>query len=757
MADAHPAFLRVVGAEDAAPTPDPQLAQAFPGDATARWLRAVRKLDGAGYGKAVVAAYERQSPKIALVIGPDGAIELADTVSAVAIKAGVAAAAMLPAAALTVAERLDDLARYRSWLSLMQRFTALAPESVGVVLERMDQLIRALNVSRLEAWLLAGIRAAGSDRQRRLSFFSMEDPEAERWLQRETGDVLFSDVERRMKAFLTAMWQVRVPIREPSLSAPAPMRRRPGFGPGIIRMPATFPGFRGRKAEDLFRAALAHIGAHYHYSTTKFPIGQLKPMQVALVSLIEDARVEHLAMRAFPGLKRLWFPFHIAQSSGSTTAPSLMARLSRALIDADFEDVDAWVNKGRHMFYAVEEHWHDPAISRHIGNLLGNDLGQLRIQFNAKVYVPEPPYRDDNMGLWDFGDDAAHIEETEIVLDSVRLLEQEEDDPDPPDRDRDEGTEEETPNVANVSPEDAVEDGIPVARYPEYDYATGRERAEWTTLVEYRPTPGPLDRAQEILDRHHGLVTRISNLIRSARVSRPMRLKRQPEGDQLDIDACIAAAVSRRAGDTPDPRVYQTTERRNRDLSVLLLLDVSESTRDRLRDGFASVLQVEREATLMLAHAMDGLGDPFAIAAFSSNGREDVRYQRIKDFGQPYDAMAQRHLSGLESGLSTRLGAAMRHAGADLERQLTHRRLLLVVTDGEPSDIDVDDRQYLVEDARRAVINLADKGIDTFCVGLDSGGDSYLSRIFGRRNAIQIDRLERLPEKLPMLYFRLTA
>jgi nitric oxide reductase activation protein len=88
---------------------------------------------------------------------------------------------------------------------------------------------------------------------------------------------------------------------------------------------------------------------------------------------------------------------------------------------------------------------------------------------------------------------------------------------------------------------------------------------------------------------------------------------------------------------------------------------------------------------------------------------------------------------------------------------LTHRRLLLVVTDGEPSDIDVTDRQYLVEDARKAVTGLSNDGIDVFCVGLDSGGDSYLTRIFGRRNAVQIDRVDRLPDKLPMLYLRLTA
>ena len=106
--------------------------------------------------------------------------------------------------------------------------------------------------------------------------------------------------------------------------------------------------------------------------------------------------------------------------------------------------------------------------------------------------------------------------------------------------------------------------------------------------------------------------------------------------------------------------------------------------------------------------------------------------------------------------LSTRLGAALRQAGAEVSRQPTHRKLVLVVTDGEPSDVDVVDRHYLVEDCRKAVQQLSHLGVDVFCVGLDSGAENYLPRIFGRRNFLVINRLEALPEKLPMLYFRLT-
>lgn len=103
------------------------------------------------------------------------------------------------------------------------------------------------------------------------------------------------------------------------------------------------------------------------------------------------------------------------------------------------------------------------------------------------------------------------------------------------------------------------------------------------------------------------------------------------------------------------------------------------------------------------------------------------------------------------------MGAALRHAGTEIAGQVSHRRLVLVITDGEPSDVDVQDCKYFVEDTRKAVHELAHQGIDVFCVGLDSGGDEYLTRIFGRRNVVQIDRVASLPAKLPMIYFRLTA
>ena len=731
--------------------------EAFPDELVAPWLRACARLVQAGYGDAVPRAYIRHSPEIARRISPDLAIDMASTVSAVAIKAGRRAAAMVPEAAVAASARLTDEGRMRSWLGLIERLGAIAPESVVAVLERTAFLLSRLNAAGLDSWVLAGIRGSSGDAARRLRYFTLQDPEAERWLDREAGSIGFIDLEARLKLYLCALWGIDAPLREPPINTPEQAKRRAGFGGGVIRLPSTYPGFRGAKAEYLYRAAIAHIGAHYRFTRERFPLGELKPVQVALVSLIEDARVEQLAMRQFPGLRRLWLPFHIAQASGARNAPTLFARLARSLIDRDFHDPDTWVAKGRQMFFSAEPNWDSQQISRHIGNHLGNDLGQMRVQFNARTYVVEPPYRDDNLGLWDFGEELPpNAADAEQLFDSVRFDTQD-DDSTPPDRKREQPEDNKETAANRVRITEMELDGVPVARYPEFDHVAGRDRPEWTTVIEYAPKPGPADAIQRLTEERADLVNRLTSLIRAARVSRAERMRRQSEGEFLDLDACIDAFIARRAGQSPDPRIHGRYERRNRDLAVLVLLDISESTRDKVLGSSRSVLDVERQATALLAHAMSELGDPFAIAAFCSNRRDDVHYLRIKDFRANFDDVAKSHLAGLESGLSTRLGAAIRHAGADLAGQFSHRRLLLVVTDGEPSDIDIDDSAYLVEDARRAVIGLGHAGIDTFCVGLDSGGDNYLTRIFGRRNVVQIDHIDRLPERLPMLYLRLTA
>jgi nitric oxide reductase NorD protein len=635
------------------------------------------------------------------------------------------------------------------WWRMMDTLARQAPESVASAAANMAEILAPGTIDAFESFVGAGLKLASGNKVRRLAFFGLQDELARRMIARDFGSVGFAEIEVELKAFVTALWGGSPLLRSFAAdNGHAPQRRASIAGP-LIRLPETYRGVRGEAARALFRAAAAHAQAHLVLGGPRFPVGTLKPLQISLVNLIEDARIETLAIRQLPGLRRLWGPYHVATASGVVAAPTLLARLARALFDPDYADDDSFVAKGREMFAARELRLDDPAISREIGMLLGNDLGQMRVQFNAKTYVVEPVYRDDGLGLWDFGENAPSSDEVmELTVDAVRMERQE--NPDGTSREPDEQGEA-VGRGRPVAPDDR---GVVIAKYPEWDRLHGIERAEWTVVREIAPRAGDPRLIAEALDQADVLRNRIGRLVRGVRVGRTIRLNRQHEGHDLDIDAVLDAGIALRTGREPDPRVFRSSTSVHRDLAALLLIDISESTRDRLASG-VTILDVERLAVAVLAEAMDRLGDPFSLLAFASDGREDVKMTTVKSLGERYDRACMARLAGLRSGLSTRLGTALRHAGHVIGQANSARKLVIVLTDGEPSDIDVSDPLDLVEDARRAAIGLHGRGIDAYGVVLGQHGIQAASRIFGRGNTMMVHRIEDLPGRLSELYFRL--
>src|SRR3569832_2178003 len=214
------------------------------------------------------------------------------------------------------------------------------------------------------------------------------------------------------------------------------------------------------------------------------------------------------------------------------------------------------------------------------------------------------------------------------------------------------------------------------------------------------------------------------------------RIGKLEDGDEIDINAAIASFIDIRLGNQPDPRIMMRSVRKTRDFSILVLLDLSESTNELVQDQEYSVLDLTRQACVLLADAIDKVGDPFAIHGFCSDGRHDVEYTRFKDFDQHWNEVPKAKLAGMTGQLSTRMGAAIRHAGHHLKLQRSAKKLLIVITDGEPADIDVRDPQYLRYDTKKAVEEVA--------------------RIFGQKYYMVVDHVQRLPEKLPLLYAGLT-
>jgi nitric oxide reductase NorD protein len=612
---------------------------AFPGDNLARFLAARDRLAGAGYGAALPRSFAQAAPRVAALLGPEAALPLADAASRMAIRTRPRIAVRFVDTAAVMARRLAAPEPFARWMAMMLMLLKAAPESVAPLLDRTEMLHERLGLDALEAWVQTGLRLAGADAARRRAFFALDLPEAQRLLERHAGEQTFQTLERGLIAFHTALWGRMPPLREALPDGKGRAARRTSFAAGLIRMPASFSGHRGNETR-LYRAALAHVGAHMAHGGPLFPLGQLKPMQVAIVSLIEDARVETLAMRDMPGLRRLWLPFHTAAPGGVATAPSLFAQLARALIDPDFPILHGWVQKGVDMFRQGADRIADPALSRYIGNLLGNDLGQTRVQFNARDYVVQPAYRDDNLGLWDLPPDPhAPPEQHRLEVHTHDLRRSEATDV-PQDRkaDRSDGADDAGSEGVTVAPA-AAEAGRTVATYPEYDHLAGIERPDWVTVNEYEPNPGDPRFWQRLDERHGPLLRRTDALVRAAAVGRTRRLKRQAEGETLDIDAAVEAAIALRQRRTPDHRVYEGVSPPERSIAVHVLLDMSQSTADPVGDGGETVLGILRDAVAVLAHAMDRLGDPLAITAFATS------FSRIS--GRPPGLLEQRAVGGV--------------------------------------------------------------------------------------------------------------
>jgi nitric oxide reductase NorD protein len=721
------------------------------------YLRAVRSLESIGVTWASIVTFLREAPRVARELGAQAMDGLMETALAVYGYSNQATMEALFAAAPVAARRLREPRRFAEFLGVVQSIAEKAPQGVKPLLGHLDLLLASLSVSDLRTWALMGVQAHARDPFAQESWFDLRTPES-RFFLRAEGGVQFSDLRRRLVLGLRALWNEGTELRPFHVTLQQSRAYLSNVG---IHLPDAWRAASGERGADLYRATVAHAAAHLAFSPrTPMKRGGLRPIQTVLVGLLEDARVELLACRQMPGLRRLWLQFHDARAEeGAATFAGLAVRLARALLDPGFQDDSPWVQKARRLFFDPASDLADTGMPRRLGSLLGNDIGQMRLQFNAKTWVIEPLYRDDNAFLWE---PEGEPEDTALAEEVMLAQPDPVDDPDAQtvEEQRDDATDAGMKPVGEDAPGggeagEAV-DAVRVVKHPEWDYLIGLSRPQWATVLERHAPVGDAAVVEDILQRNADLLERLDRLIRGSLVRRPVKLRKQMDGDRFDLDALVSAVTDLRQGRTPDPRVHVRVERRDRDLAVLVLLDLSESTNDLVKACNASVLSLAREATVLLSTAMEKIGDSFAVHGFCSNGREEVNYLRFKDFGAPFDDLARARLAGMRGSLSTRMGAAIRHGARWLGGRAAERRLILLITDGEPHDIDVHDRQYLMFDAKKAVEEASRQGVLTYCMSVDPKADAYVSRIFGSRNFMVVDHVNRLPEKLPGLYLRLT-
>jgi nitric oxide reductase NorD protein len=307
--------------------------------------------------------------------------------------------------------------------------------------------------------------------------------------------------------------------------------------------------------------------------------------------------------------------------------------------------------------------------------------------------------------------------------------------------------------LASPDPEE-LEESVKTFFYKEWDEELSDYKMDWTLVRQRLTKDDPNPFVEDISNRLHGLITLIRRQFTRLKPERFKRFRAQPIGDDLDIDALVQAFVDMQSNSFLSENVYIRRDKRIRDVAVLFLLDMSGSTEE-LVNG-RRVIDIEKEAMALMAEALDSLGDTFAIFGFSSEGRFRVDLFTVKEFGEDYGERAQYRLGNLEPRELTRLGAVIRHGIYKLESTLATVKLMVILTDGRPYDLDYGSMDYALADTRKALQEARKKRIHPFIITSDKKGASYLRKISPQTQSIILNNVELLPAMLPALYKRLT-
>lgn len=312
-----------------------------------------------------------------------------------------------------------------------------------------------------------------------------------------------------------------------------------------------------------------------------------------------------------------------------------------------------------------------------------------------------------------------------------------------------------TPDSKSLARSEKMKEAAPRIHYPEWDYRINGYHHPGATVHLLAPRHGPEAWVEKTLNRHRGLLDTIRRRFEMLRADR-VRLRRRLDGDEIDVDAYTEARADVRAGLSMPQALYQQQRRQARNIAIVLLVDISGSTDSYLADS-RRIIDVEREALLLVAIALQHMGEPYCIQAFSGDGPNGVTVTTLKHFSEPHSREVALRIAALEPQYYTRSGAALRHATAQLMRQPAEHRLLLLLSDGKPNDADVYEGRYGVEDTRRAVEEARAQGVHPFCLTIDRQAARYLPTVFGRGQYALLSRPVELPTVLLDWMRRLVA
>jgi hypothetical protein len=315
------------------------------------------------------------------------------------------------------------------------------------------------------------------------------------------------------------------------------------------------------------------------------------------------------------------------------------------------------------------------------------------------------------------------------------------------------------------SSEQELQEGDEVFFYDEWDRELGDHRAKWCRVIQRENRRGHRDFVEQVRARYSGMISSIRHQFQMLKPESLRKIKGEIDGEDFDLQAVIDHHVDKKTTGRPSDRLYIRRVRRERDVAVSFLLDMSSSTARTItrhpnqpytRPG-QKIIDIEKQGLVLMSEALEAVGDAYSISGFTSEGRRNVKYFSIKKFGEKYSPEVEKRIGGITYHNNTRLGAAIRHAASELERQDARTKLLIVLSDGRPYDHDYGDSRYAREDTKMALRQTKIAGITPFCITIDRESEAELKDLYGEIGYTIIDDVMSLPERMPGIYRRLTT
>ena len=285
--------------------------------------------------------------------------------------------------------------------------------------------------------------------------------------------------------------------------------------------------------------------------------------------------------------------------------------------------------------------------------------------------------------------------------------------------------------------------------YDEWDFRRRHYRKDWCVLRERDMPAGQAAFYTQTIEKYRGSVYTLRRGFEALR-ARVQRIKHQQIGDEIDLDALVRARIDALKGEEMSERILSRLERRERDIAVVFMVDVSGSTKGWINDA-------ERECLVLLCEALQILGDRYAIYGFSGMTRKRCELYRIKHINESYSDEVRARIAGIEPRDYTRMGVTIRHLTQLLNDVSARTRLLITLSDGKPDDYDGYRGEYGIEDTRQALAEAKRSGIHPFCITIDQQAREYLPHMYGAVNYTLIDDVRQLPIRVSSIYRQLTV